>query len=166
MPDAAHSIYPRRLVIAAVAAVLSMALLAALAWLATRRVSPSSSDHYELLYYAVPFFGPFVFAITGKSRPEWLWGLKFALVTGIPGAVFITFIFSFELSGAWFVLVPLGTLLAWFVFGMAGAGLAVAVARPLVAPYPAPRHKLRPWQVGFAVVIAELIDVLVVALVS
>ena len=149
---------------AAVLAVLAMALLATLAWLATRRVSPSSSDHYELLYYAIPFFGPFVFAITGKSRPEWLLGLKFALVTGIPAAAFVTLIFSFELSGAWFVLAPLGSLLAWFVFGMAGAGLATAVARPLAAPYPAWRHKLRPWYIGFAVVIAELIAVLVVAL--
>lgn len=101
--------------------------------------------------------GSLVFTLLSKARPEWLYGIGCSSAVAILSAVGWGFLrpgtgVRFSFSIAVFVL---GLS---FLAGMAGASVASLLSRPLLRKRPNGNPKrVRPWHIGGAVLILELV---------
>jgi hypothetical protein len=135
------------------------ATMAALATVAApllfyRFTFPHSPDDIRLAPWVIaPVFGPMVFQLISRPRPEWGWGLAFAAFLGVVFGVWAGLRPPFDDGGTW----PPGqaALIGGFFFvltflsGMLGASAASLLVRAI-------GHE-RAWRAGASIVVLEVV---------
>jgi uncharacterized membrane protein YeaQ/YmgE (transglycosylase-associated protein family) len=151
-----------RMVYAALAGILATA-----APLALYRLVDTQDDAMYALWLAAPVLGPMVFELICRRRPEWGWGLAFAVVLAVVFGVW-SFIDSpiEELEGGLAVLFGVFIFVSTFLAGMVGASIASLIARAF--DHSSERlgrsaRRFHPWHVGAALVLVEIVAVTAVA---
>ncbi len=112
---------------------------------------------------------PFVFELLSLSRPDWAYGLAFAVVPALTLAVATGVLVphdpEYPGGAGWLILTVLFAFVAIFLVGMVGASIASLVARLFDPETPRRRpQRLQAWHVGAVVAAVEVIAVVVAAM--
>ena len=150
----------RRIVYAAIVALVAFAAPLLLGWFGSR--GPGGMSSTPLL--VAPLIGPMVFQLLAHPRPEWWHGLAFAVVPALVGSIWvgvgISTAYGSRLAGGVCVYI----FFVAYILGMVGALVASLVVRLLDRkPKDQTSRKLRPWHVGATLAFLAVIAVAVVA---
>lgn len=104
---------------------------------------------------------PFVFELLSLSRPDWAYGLAFAVVPALTLAVATGVLVphdpEYPGGAGWLIFTVLFAFVAIFLVGMVGASIASLVARLFDPETPGRRpRRLQAWHVGAIVALADV----------